>query len=153
MTIKLKRCISEANRLTKSFTANSEKSYDGTFRDPENILTPVFTIETADDLTLYNYAEIAAFGRKYFAKITAAGYHLWEIACTVDVLSSFADGIKASYGIVKRTEKQSMINWYMNDGALFTEQRQIITHHTFKKSGVNATLGTDSYYLLVAGGA
>ena len=45
-----------------------------------------------------------------------------------------------------------MINYYINDGAFYTEQRQIVTYQTFKKDGVNATMGSDSYYLLVAGG-
>ena len=157
MIILLKRNLSEANRLSKTFATDSQKSYEGTFRGPENILAPVFTIETTDDLTMYNYAEIAAFGRSYFAKITAAGYKLWEVSCDVDVLSTYETGIKASEAIVKRTAKDGKINFYMNDGALYTEQRSVVTYRTFKKlnaqgQNVNATLGSDGYYLLVAGG-
>ena len=116
-----------------------------------SILNPVFVVETTDDLTMYNYAEIDDFNRKYFATIRAVGYKLWEVSCQVDVISTYATGIKACKALVKRTQG-SNINYYMNDGTFYTEQRSIVTYHTLKKNGNNAKLGTESYYLLVAGG-
>ena len=61
--------------------------------------------------------------------------NIWEISCEVDVLSTYASQIKDCYGIAKRTGKSNKINYYMNDGAFYTEQRQIVTYHAFKKSG------------------
>lgn len=150
--LKLRKNLSEANRMTKSFAANTDKTYTGNFRGEMSILNPVFVVETADDLTLYNYCEIAAFNRKYFATIRAIGYKLWEISCNVDVISTYATGIKASKALVRRTQKKDMVDFYINDGTFYTEQRSIVTYHTFKRNGSDATLGTDSYYLLVAGG-
>lgn len=150
ITITLRKCLSEANRVTKEFASGTDKNYSGTFRDAQDVLTPKIKIETADDLSGYNYCEIDAFGRKYFARVQALQYKLWEIDCEVDVLSTYEAGIKASEALVKRTG--NLINYYMNDGVFFTEQRQIVTYQTFKKNGANATLGSDSYYLLVAGG-
>lgn len=152
ISITLRKNLSEANRVTKEFAAQTDKTYTGYFKETQNLLEPRFTIETTDDLTAYNYAEIAAFGRKYFANITAVGYKLYEIACSVDVLSTYATGIKASKALVKRTAKEGKIDFYVNDGSLFTEQREVVTRHYFKNSGVIATLGNESYYLLVAGG-
>lgn len=155
ITITLRKCLSEANRVTKSFATGVDKNYSGTFRDAQDVLTPKIKIETDDDLSLYNYCEISAFGRKYFARAQALQYKLWEIDCEVDVLSTYATGIKASEALVKRTQDYAAndkINYYMNDGVFFTEQRQVVTYQTFKKNGVDATMGTDSYYLLVAGG-
>ena len=161
ITITLRKCLSEANRVTKSFATGVDKNYSGTFRDAQDVLTPKIKIETDDDLSLYNYCEISAFGRKYFARAQALQYKLWEIDCEVDVLSTYATGIKASEALVKRTQDYSnndKINYYMNDGVFFTEQRQVVTYQTFKKIDpttghlVDATMGTDSYYLLVAGG-
>ena len=150
--LKLRKNLSEANRMTKSFAANTDKTYTGNFRGEMSLLNPVFVVETTDDLTQYNYCEIAAFNRLYFATIRAVGYKLWEISCNVDVISTYATGIKASEALVRRTGKTGKINYYINDGVFYTEQREVITHHTFKKNGQNATLGTESYYLLVAGG-
>lgn len=159
MNITLKKNLSEANRLIKTFATNTDKVFsDVVFRNSEDILRPVFNVETTDDLSQYNYCEIPYFNRKYFATIRALSYSIWEISCTVDVCSTYADGIKGSKAIVRRTQANDKINYYMNDGVFFTEQRQVVTYHTFKKNDpttgqrINATMGTDSYYLLVAGG-
>ena len=152
VTIKLRKNLSEANRMTKLFADSVDKTYTGEFRSEISLLDPVFTIETTDDLSMYNYAEIDTFGRKYFSTVRALSYKIWEITCNVDVISTYATGIKASYALVRRTGKEGMINYYINDGTFYTEQRQIVTYQTFKKDGVNATMGSDSYYLLVAGG-
>lgn len=154
ISITLKKCLSEANRLDKVFvtTTGTDKVYTGTFRESQDVLTPKIRIETTDDLSGYNYCEITAFGRKYFARPIALQYKLWEIDCEVDVLSTYSAGIKASKALVKRTAKDSKIDFYVNDGSLYTEQREVVTRHYFKNAGVIASLGTDSYYLLVAGG-
>ena len=83
--------------------------------------------------------------------VSVVGYNLWRLTLDVDVLGTYAAGIRNSLAIVKRSEDR--INYYINDGVFYTEQRKVVTHHTFKKNGVDAVLGTtDEYYLLVAGG-
>ena len=154
ISIKLRKCLSEAIRLDKTFdtTQGTDITLSGDFREGQSILTPEFTIESALNLSDYNYCEIATFGRSYFMKVTAVQRNVWKLSLEVDVLSTYAAGIKACQAFVKRTEASGKINFYMNDGALYTEQREVVTYHTFKKDGVNATLGSDSYYLIVAGG-
>ena len=152
INLKLRKCESEAIRLTKTFTSGADLSFTGDFREGQSILTPEFTIETSTNLSAYNYAEITEFGRSYFMKVTAVQKDIWKLSLEVDVLSTYSAGIKACQAFVKRTEASGKINFYMNDGALYTEQREVVTYHTFKKDGVNATLGSDSYYLIVAGG-
>lgn len=44
------------------------------------------------------------------------------------------------------------MNFYINDGVFYTEQREIVDYKTFKKNNEDAVFGTDSYYLIVAGG-
>ena len=154
VSIKLRKCLSEAIRLEKTFDTiqGTDITLSGDFREGQSILTPEFTIESAVNLSDYNYCEIATFGRSYFMKVTAVQKNIWKLTLEVDVLSTYAAGIKACQVFVKRTEASGKINFYMNDGALYTEQREVVTYHTFKKDGVNATLGSDSYYLIVAGG-
>lgn len=156
MIIKLRKCTSENNRLTKSFEGDDEhpvdKTYEGTLREAVDVLSPKIKIETEDNLSGYNYVEISDFGRKYFVRIQSVQKNIWELDCEVDVLSTYAAYIKNCYAIVKRTAKKGKINYYMNDGAFYTEQRQVVTYHAFKKSGQFAKLGSEAYYLLVAGG-
>lgn len=152
MTILLRRTFSENNRLTKQFAEEVDKEFTGYLREAADVLTPKIKIETSDDLSRYNYAEISDFHRKYFVSVQLIQKNIWEISCEVDVLSTYASQIKECYGIAKRTGKSGKINYYMNDGAFYTEQRQIVTYHAFKKSGDFAKLSDDTYYLFVAGG-
>ena len=152
INLTLRKCESEANRLTKVFTSGADLTFSGDFREGQSILTPEFTIETSTNLSTYNYAEITEFGRSYFMKVTALQKDIWKLTLEVDVLSTYETGIKNCDAFVKRTENSGMINYFMNDGALYTEQREVITYHDFMKNNVKATFGTDSYYLLVAGG-
>ena len=152
ITLTLRKCLSEGIRLTKTFALGSDISLSGDFREGQSILTPEFTIESTTNLSLYNYCEIPEFNRKYFMKVTAVQRGIWKLTLEVDVRSTYADGIKASKAFVKRTQDSDKINYFMNDGALYTEQREVITYHDFMKNNVAATFGTPSYYLLVAGG-
>lgn len=152
INLTLRKCESEAIRLTKTFTSGADLTFSGDFREGQSILTPEFTIETSTNLSAYNYAEITEFGRSYFMKVTALQKGVWKLSLEVDVLSTYATGIKACTAFVKRTEASEKINFYMNDGALYTEQREVITYHDFMKDNAAATLGTETYYLLVAGG-
>lgn len=152
INIKLRKCTSEANRITKSFVDNADIALQGDFKTEENVLTPVIQVESSSDLSQYNYAEITEFGRSYFLQARADYANIWTLNLKVDALSSFAAGVKASPALAKRTAKSGKINYYMNDGTFYTEQRQIVTYHTLKKNGNDATMGTDAYYLLVAGG-
>lgn len=151
INLTLRKCTSEAIRLTKEFVTGADIALQGNFKTPENVLNPVIQVESSSDLSQYNYATITEFGRSYFMQARADYNNIWTLTLKVDVLSTYAAGIKASQALVKRS--QNKINFYINDGTFYTEQRQKITYHTFKRAGVDAKLAnTDSYYLLVAGG-
>lgn len=152
VTLKIRKCLSEEIRVDKTFDSAADIQLSGNFRENEDILNPVITIETSTTLSGYNYVEISEFGRYYFMKPEVINNKLWRLVCRVDVLSTYAAGIKASSALVSRTAKDSKINFYINDGALYTEQRELIEYHRFKKNNTDAELGTDTYYLIVAGG-
>lgn len=148
----LRKCLSEEIRVDKEFDSTADIPLLGYFRESEDILNPVIMTETAVNLSGYNYVEIDAFGRKYFVKPEVINNKLWRLVCRVDVLSTYATGIKASSALVSRTAKDDKINFYINDGVLYTEQREVIEYHRFKKNNADAEIGTDTYYLIVAGG-
>lgn len=150
--IKLRKCTSENEKVGKSFVSGADITLTGDFKKSQDILNPVIQIESSTNLSGYNYVEIAELGRKYFMSPTVDSSNLWTLTCHVDVLDTYETGIKASEALVKRTAKENMINYYFNDASLFTEQREVIIYQTFKKDNADATFGTDSYYLMVAGG-
>lgn len=152
ITLKVRKCLSEEIKVDKAFDSTADIQLLGNFRENEDILNPVITIETSTNLSGYNYVEITEFGRNYFMKPEVINNKLWRLVCRVDVLSTYASGIKASPALVSRTAKDDKINFYINDGALYTEQREVIEYHRFKKNNIDAELGTDTYYLIVAGG-
>lgn len=157
ITITLKKNLSEANRVDKSFAANVDIQLTGTFKEKQDLVRPQLVVETDTNLKDFNYCEIPEFGRSYFMHPHVQQTHLWILELEVDVLSTYKVGLRASEALVKRTCQDGKMNFYINDGVFYTEQREIITYDTFKKVDANgdrvdAVLGTDSYYLIVAGG-
>lgn len=159
VNITLKRCTSEANRLVKSFIDADDIALEGVFVEPnQDILHPSIRVRTDVNLSGYNYAEIIQFGRSYFMHPTVEVNGIWRLDCDVDVLTTYYNGIMESDAIVKRTEESDKINYYINDNVFFTEQRERVTFTTFKKLNAttgkreDATFGSDTYYLMVAGG-
>ena len=157
LTITLRKCLSEYNRVTKEFTSGADLALTGTFKEEQNLLNPEIEVETSSNLSEYNYCEISEFGRKYFMSATVVQTGIWRLHLEVDVLSTYATGLANCPVMVKRTYKDGKNNYYMNDGVFFTEQREVITYHGFVKTDsqgnrVLATLGTPSFYLMVAGG-
>lgn len=150
--IKLRKCTSENNKIGKSFISADDITLNGTFKNSVDVLNPVIQIQTDTNLSSYNYVEIDTLGRKYFMTPTVDNNKLWTLSCHVDVLDTYEAGIKACTGLAQRTAASEKINYYINDGSLYTEQREVIEYFTFKKDGEPATLGNESYYLLVAGG-
>lgn len=117
-SINLYICSDENNKITKT-NLSGLKQYTGVFRDEINVMTPVFQIETTDNLSGYNYAYIADFSRYYFVKdIKAVRNGLWEFSLSVDVLMSYAAGILALPAVIRRNE--NLFNMYLNDSNYMT---------------------------------
>lgn len=126
--VKLQQNTSEPNRLTKSVT--DVLSLDGTLKDGSSIIDPVILIEYNGALTAVNYMTIDTFGRKYFIKdIVSVNNKFWEVHAHVDVLSSFAAGIRACTGIVAKQE--NAWNLYLNDSEYKAYQDPYVTTQTF----------------------
>lgn len=120
---------SEIISLTKDVTDILQTVF--TLKDETSIIDPVFVINCPlDSLFRANYITVPSLGRKYFIQdIASMTNDLVELTCHVDVLSTYADEIKANKGIVHRQEN----NWnlYLNDGVLQVYQNPIITTQAF----------------------
>lgn len=102
-TISLFKTASENNRVVKTLT--DEKQLSGELRNQTSVLNPSIRIESADNISTYNYAYISEFGRYYYiTDITSVRTNCWIISLRCDVLMSYSDQIKAITGVVVRQE-------------------------------------------------
>ena len=72
-------------------------------KQPTSIINPTLELSAAD-ITAYNYAYIAAFGRYYFMKdITSVSNNLWHITLEVDPMATYKTQIGGSTQYVLRS--------------------------------------------------
>lgn len=102
-TISLFKTTSENNRVVKTLT--DEKQLSGELRNQTSVLNPSIRIESADNISTYNYAYIPEFGRYYYiTDITSVRTNCWIISLRCDVLMSYSAQIKALRPIIEREE-------------------------------------------------
>lgn len=146
MIIILQYNASDKDHLDKDISDLSTK--EGTLRDECSIENPLILIHAEPgDLVGCNYFSIPSFGRKYYLtgqRVIRTG--LIEISGHVDVLSSFADSIRAQTAIVMRSESSTAYNLYLNDGSLRAYQNPYVLTEVFP----NGFTG-NSFILSVAG--
>ena len=102
-TISLFKTTSENNRVVKTLT--DEKQLSGELRNQTSVLNPSIRIESADNISTYNYAYISEFGRYYYiTDIVSVRTNCWLVSLRCDVLMSYKDQIKSIIGVVVRQE-------------------------------------------------
>ena len=112
ISVKFYKVTDDARTVQK--TLGTAKEYNCVLKDKTELLDPVLTIQTTDDLSLYNYVYIAAFGRYYFITKPATVINgLWSFECHVDVLKSWYDEFKNLSGTLVRSE--NVYNGYLID--------------------------------------
>lgn len=143
--IVLQRNNSETYKVDKDLSAIL--TVTGTLKDSTSIITPIILIEcNLSSVVSCNYMTIASFGRKYFVEnIRSMRNGLVEFTCRVDVLSTYAAGIRGCKAIVRK--QQNDWNLYLNDGSFRVYQNPIVATKAFP-SGFT----TQEFVLAVAGG-
>ena len=128
-SIDLQTNSSEKNKLDKDLTTIA--TVTGTLKTETSIIDPVILIEgNLSNYTGCNYVTISAFGRSYFVNnIRAIRNNLFEISAHVDVLSSFAAGIRSNSAIIRRQENKW--NLYLNDGTFKVYQNPNVLTKAF----------------------
>lgn len=95
----------ERYRVDKSQFLTDSITFKGVFRDEVDILNPIITIETDENLTMYNYAQIEIFGRYYFIEnVSVVNNNLWTLTLSVDVLYTYKDTIFNTEGFIERCD-------------------------------------------------
>lgn len=102
-TISLFKTNSENNRVVKTLT--DEKQLSGELRNQTSVLNPSIRIESADNISTYNYAYIPEFGRYYYiSDIVSVRTNCWVVSLRCDVLMSYSSQIKSLRPIIERDE-------------------------------------------------
>lgn len=102
-TISLFKTNSENNRVVKALTSGKEMS--GELRNQTSVLNPSIRIESADNISTYNYVYIPEFGRYYYiTDITSVRTNCWIISLRCDVLMTYSPQIRALRPIIEREE-------------------------------------------------
>lgn len=102
---------SDSNNTINKTLAN-ETEFNIKLKGDTSITRPIVVLHS-DSIILFNYAYIPEFNRYYFVdKIELFPNGIYNISLKVDVLESFKNDIKNSYGMIS---KQTNINNYYND--------------------------------------
>ena len=150
MQINLFTCTAEKNRIDKGPFISNRFAINGALKDKTSVIDIVVQIQKSNPTYYdYNYMYIEDFKRWYFiTDIININANMWEIHATVDVLYTYAYDIKSSYGVIDKSENESVSNLYYDDGSFIMDTRKDIEVKEF--SGGFNTNG--SYILICAGG-
>lgn len=109
-TISLFKTASENNRVVKTLT--DEKQLSGELRNQTSVLNPSIRIESADNISAYNYAYISEFGRYYYiTDIVSVRTNCWIVSLRCDVLMSYKDEIQGLNVILNNTQETGLSNY------------------------------------------
>lgn len=119
--------LSDVNVISKIITDVSTAT--GSLKSSTSILTPVILFDGSLPTNI-NYMTIPTFNRKYFIDdIKSVRNELFEISAHVDVLTTYANEIKALECIIAR--QQNDWNLYLDDGSFKAYQNRLITIKNF----------------------
>lgn len=143
-TVALQSNSSPKNQLDKS--VSGVLTVSGTLKEGTSVIDPVILVQAPlSTLVNANYMTISAFGRSYFiTDIRSIRNDLVEISGHVDVLSTYAAGIRGNNAIIYRQENDW--NLYLDDGSFQIYQNPSVLTRPFPSG-----FSTLEFVLAVAG--
>ncbi len=130
--------------LTDIATVNIE------IMDNNNVSKPILVFDNPQNYRGINYVFIPHFNRFYFASVEIVSGQLCNIHCDVDVLMSYAAGIRATKILLDRTAQGKLSNLYFADDKI----RKYAYERTQAKYFPLSPLSRDGHCVLItAGGA
>ncbi len=111
-----------------------------------SVIDPVIMVQSDNETVLSsNYMHIPELGRYYFiTEIISQTRNLWGLRAHVDVLKTYADGIKNLSAVIARQENKW--NLYLND-----PQFQLYTNPDFTTTPFPNGFSGFQYVMLIAG--
>lgn len=138
---------SPKNALHKSLGNGS--GYDFVFKSSASLNKPIITLQTNDDLTIYNYCYIPNWSRYYYINpnnVTVQAGNRYEIELECDALMTFASQIAGNRAIIDRTESVGGSN-YINSEAFVATCK-----HKTDILNFPAGLNTNGTFILITAG-
>lgn len=119
MTIQLYTNLSDNAVVDKKITQVGS-DITGTLREGCSIIDPIIKLEStvSGHLDDCNYAYITEFGRYYYINNIKCIGNLFELHMHVDVLKTYATGIRSNSAVIARQEH--LYNLYLQDGVFKT---------------------------------
>ena len=120
ITLRCYKNLSENNVVNKNITQLGS-DLTGTLKENCSIIDQIILIEGIPDenISHLNYIYIPSFNRYYYVNnIEVENTNLFRLHCHVDVLKTFASGIRSNNAVISRQENK--YNLYLPDGAFKT---------------------------------
>lgn len=143
MVIKLYKTESDVNVVDKVLTSEIALS-EVRIRTVTEVDSPVFTVQSKENLEAYNYCYIERYGRYYWTVQEVGPADVWTFHCVSDPLMSFKEGIRNLVGTVDRQE--NIKNAYLVDGEYKSVAYEQIVTKTFPSG-----LTDDSIIMITTG--
>lgn len=129
MNITIAKCSADHERIDKSYTA--VETVNAIVKEDTSVVDPTFIIHNPGTVD-FNYVICSTWKRRYFVRnITALPGERLAVSCHVDVLSSFASGIRSAEAIIDKQEGSGMTSNYINDGSYIMECRVVNQSYNF----------------------
>ena len=133
---------SDNNVLDKQITQKAQYSAVG--KEPIDILNPKLIINDNTFDVGINYVYIPDFKRYYYCSITTLSKNIYQLNCSVDVLKTYAEGIKASQGTITISQNAKGLiadNQTVLQANSIIRTRYFSGDRSFKYSFILATMG------------
>ena len=149
MKLKVYKNTSDNKVVSKSISQIGG-DINGTLRAPSSIIDPVIVIDKPTGFTIAqaNYAFIDEFDRYYYINdIVVISNDLLELHMHVDVLYTYAAGIRSNTAVVGRQQQKANYDLLLGDGTF-----KVKANPHFNISKFPNGFSGHHYVLLVAGG-
>ena len=148
LQVTLYNTSSDPRTLSKALTAIATVNVE--IMDNNNVSKPILVFDNPQNYRGINYVFIPHFNRYYFADVEIVSGQLCNIHCTVDVLMSYAVGIRSTKVLLDRTAQKGKYNLYFADDKI----RKYAYERTQAKYFPLSPLSRDGHCVLItAGGA
>ena len=148
LQVTLYNTSSDPRALSKALTAIATVNVE--IMDNNNVSKPILVFDNPQNYRGINYVFIPHFNRYYFATVEIVSGQLCNIHCNVDVLMSYAAGIRTTKALLDRTAVKGRYNLYFADDKI----RKYAYERTQAKYFPLSPLSRDGYCVLItAGGA
>ena len=145
-TLILYKNTADNRKLDKSSGLTNGTSFLVSMKETEDLIKPVFMIETNTDLTKFDYAKIEELNRYYYVNTERlVNSFQYRLHLDEDVLMTFKSEILNLVCIVDKQENN--FNSYIDDGSYISQVDDFMNRYTFAKG-----FSAQPYNILICAG-